>query len=327
MNIKRFSHYIIVLLFSLVVPGMALADEPDNGVVIFGDSISDTGNKYFETGFANTPPYSELLESLLVSDGPYTRGGLNHSNGATWIEQYARPRGLAGYVGPALRSDGKASNYAYGGARARLEPEIIENENRHLPTQVDDFLAAVNYNVPADQLYVIFIGSNDIFDALIALLYDPSGSTSDLVIANAVYRVGEQIERLAMYGAQNFVVLNAPDIGMTPVARLVDEMYSPIPGYLIAAASGYSQLYNFGLYSHLYGVPGIRLLDFYTAFAHVIENPADYGLNNTTDACVMPEQPPYACRNPDEYAFWDGIHPTRVSHGILAEFFADELAN
>ena len=326
MNIKRFRHYFFVLLFSLVVPGMAVADEPVNGLVIFGDSISDTGNKYFETGFANTPPYSELLESLLVSDGPYTRGGLNHSNGATWIEQYARPRGLAGYVGPELRSDGKASNYAYGGARARLYPVIIENENRHLPTQVEDFLADVNFSVPADQLYVIFIGSNDVFDALIALLYDPSGFTSDMVVAEAISAVVEQIETLRAFGAQHLVVLNAPDIGMTPVARLVDEMYSPVPGYLIGAASYYSLIYNGGLHAYLNEAPGIRLLDFYTAFQDLIENPADYGLSNSTDACVMPEQPPYACSNPDEYVFWDGIHPTRVSHGILAEFFAEELA-
>jgi outer membrane lipase/esterase len=327
MKIKRFSHYFILLLFSLLVPGMAVADEPVNGLVIFGDSISDTGNKYFTTGFANTPPYSELLESMLVSDGPYTRGGLNHSNGATWIEQYARPRGLAGYVGPALRSDGIASNYAYGGARARLEPVIIENENRHLPTQVGDFLADVNYNAPADHMYVIFIGSNDIFDALIALLHDESGFTSDMVIAEAVKSVVEQIDELAMYGAQDFVILNAPDIGLTPVARLVDEAYSPVPGFLIGAASYYSQVYNGGLHYFFDNVPGIRLLNFYTAFEHVIENPADYGLTNTTDVCVMPEQPPYACRKPDEYVFWDGIHPTRVSHGILAEFFAEELGN
>ena len=276
MNIKRFSHYFIVLLFSLLLPGMAVADEPVNGLVIFGDSISDTGNKYFTTGFANTPPYSELLESMLVSDGPYTRGGLNHSNGATWIEQYARPRGLAGYVGPALRSDGIASNYAYGGARARLEPVIVENENRHLPTQVGDFLADVNYSVPADQLFVIFIGSNDIFDALIALLHDESGFTSVMVIDEAVNAVVEQINELAMYGAQNFVILNAPDIGLTPVASLVDEAYSPVPGFLIGAASYYSQVYNEGLHFFFDNVPGIRLLDFYTCLLYTSDAADDY---------------------------------------------------
>ena len=326
MSIMRFRHYFFVLLFSLAMPGMAVANEPVNGLVIFGDSISDTGNKYFDTGFANTPPYSELLESMLVSDGPYTRGGLNHSNGATWIEQYARPRGLAGYVGPELRSQGKASNYAYGGARARMKPVIIGNENRHLPAQVGDFLADVNSIVPADQLYVFFIGSNDVFDALIALLHDPSGSTSEIVIENAIGALDEQIQSLRDLGAQNFVVLNAPDIGMTPVARLVDAMYSPVPGALIAAATGYSQMYNYGLYMKLGAVPGLRLLDFYSAFTHVVLNPTEYGLTNSTDACVMPDIPPYACSNPDEYVFWDGIHPTRVSHGILAEFFADELA-
>jgi len=326
MSIKRFSYFFVAFLFALLVPASALAEKPGNGVVIFGDSLSDTGNKYFVTGFANTPPYSALLETLLVSDGPYTRGGLNHSNGATWIEQYARPRGLSGFVGPALRNEGKASNYAYGGARARPDLVIIPNENQHLATQVDNFLADVNLAAPADKLYVIFVGGNDIFDAVFALVEDPTGTVSNTVIHKAYSSVINQVERLALHGAQHFVVVNAPDIGMTPAARLADEAFSPVPGALIAAASGYSQMYNYQLYIHLAPVAGVSVLDFYSAFQHVIANPAEYGLTNTIDACVMPEIPPYVCSSPDEYLFWDGIHPTRAAHGILAAFFADALA-
>lgn len=327
MIIKQFRYYFPVLLFSILLPNLAIAGESDNAIVIFGDSLSDTGNKYYVTGFANTPPYSELLDFFLVADGPYARGGLHHSNGATWVEQYARPLGQAGYVRPALRSQGKASNYAYGGARARDDLEIIPNYNQHLPIQVSNFLADVNNNAPDDALYVVFIGGNDIFDAVFALTLDSSGITSALVISNAVESVATQIMRLSMAGARNIVVLNSPDLGATPAVKLADAMFSPVPGALIAAATGYSLAYNGGLLANLGSVPGIEIIDIYTEFNNLIDNPEEFGLTNSTDVCVMPEQQPYACKSPDDYVFWDGVHPTKAAHGILANVVTEALAN
>ena len=326
MDMKRLCLYTSLLLCSLLLPNLVSAAKPDNSIVVFGDSLSDTGNKYFITGFANTPPYSELLDFFLVADGPYTRGGLHHSNGATWVEQYARPLGQAGYVRPALRSQGKASNYAYGGARARPDFPIIPNANQHLPTQVDNFLADVNNSANADALYVIFIGGNDIFDAVFALSSDPSGVTSTEVITRAVTSVVTQVMRLAAAGAQHIVVLNAPDLGATPAVRIADAEFSPIPGAVIAAATDFSLAYNFGLMANLGGVPGIEIIDIFTAFNELINNPEDFGLTNSIDVCVMPEQPPYACKKPDDYVFWDGVHPTKVAHSILADVVGKALA-
>jgi outer membrane lipase/esterase len=327
MNIKQLRYYFPVLLFSILLPNLAIAGESNKAIVIFGDSLSDTGNKYYVTGFANTPPYSELLDFFLVADGPYTRGGLHHSNGATWIEQYARQPGQAGYVKPALRSQGKASNYAYGGARARDDLEIIPNFNQHLPVQVSNFLADVNNNAPDDALYVIFIGSNDIFDAVFALTLDPTGNTSALVISKAVASVADQIRRLSDAGARNIVVLNSPDLGATPAVKIADARFSPVPGALIAAATGYSLAYNGGLLANLGSVPGIEIIDIYSEFNNLIDNPEEFGLSNSTDVCVMPEQPPYACKKPDGYVFWDGVHPTKAAHRILADVVTEALAN
>jgi phospholipase/lecithinase/hemolysin len=123
MDNKRSYFYTILLLCSLLLPNLANAAKPANSIVVFGDSLSDTGNKYFITGFAYTPPYSRLL---------------------------------------------------------------------------DFFLAAA--------------------------------------------------------GAQHIVILNAPDLGATPTVKLADAEFSPIPGAVIAAATDFSQAYNFGLMANLAGV-------------------------------------------------------------------------
>jgi outer membrane lipase/esterase len=330
MNIIQLRAGILILLLQLFLPTSAAAQNDYNGLVVFGDSLSDTGNKYFITGFANTPPYSELLDFFLVADGPYTRGGLHHSNGATWIEQYARPLGLAGDVRPALRSEGKARNYAYGGARARPGLTIIPNFNQHLPTQVGNFLAEVNGSAPSDALYMMFIGANDIFDAVVALSIDPTGTTSNIVLEQAIESVATEIDNLANAGAAHFVVLNAPDLGLTPAVKLVDAFISATnpaipPGAVIAAATDYSEAYNAALNAVVDPIPGVKIINIVDAFRELVFNPQNFGLTNSADACVTPEQPPYACRKADDYVFWDGVHPTKVAHSIIADVVAEAL--
>jgi phospholipase/lecithinase/hemolysin len=328
MNTRGFRICYLLLFISLILPSLATADKANGGIIIFGDSLSDTGNRYYETGVATTPPYSELLDYFLVPDGPYTRGGLNFSNGGPWIEQLARSTGQSGYVGPALRNQGKASNYAYGGARAQSDIEIIENSNQHLPEQVTNFLADVNYSAPSDALYIIFIGGNDIFDAMIAPIFVPIEDISDNIILLAFQSVVTQIMTLKAHGAEKFLILNAPDLGKTPAVKIAAATFSPQdPNYLIGEATRLSMFYNSLLHTYLYDVPGIEIIDIYVELDKIISNPDDYGISNTTDPCVMPEQPPYTCKNPDGYVFWDGIHPTKKVHAIIAEKVAAALAD
>jgi len=44
-----------------------------------------------------------------------------------------------------------------------------------------------------------------------------------------------------------------------------------------------------------------------------------------TRACVTPFVPPFTCGSPDEFLFWDGIHPTKAVHGIIAQEAASVL--
>ena len=334
MNNSKHPRLALLLSLSFIFSAGTSAEVSYDEIVIFGDSLSDTGNKYSQTGTANTPPYAELLDFFLVADGPYTRGGLHHSNGAVWAEQFARPLGLGGMVRPALRSEGRAMNYAYGGARARLVPQIIPNNNMQLPDQVGAFLADVNHDASADPLYVVFIGGNDVFDAIMALLRDYSGDLSTVVLGNAITSVSTEIVNLYLAGARNFMVMNVPDLGVTPAMKVADAAF---PG-AIAAASFFTAQYNFGLSMALDVLedptqapvlPGINIVrvNINKAFGDIIADPEHFGFKNVTDTCVTPNVPPYACKHPDKYLFWDGVHPTKATHAILAAEVASTLAD
>lgn len=298
---------------AVIVPAGAQA--PFERIVVFGTSLSDSGNAFALRGGTSTAPDYDL-DPLLVPSAPYARGGLHFSNGATWIEQFARSRGLAGSARPALLADDTiATNYAVAAARARED-----GVNFNLARQVDAFLQQFGGAAPADALYVIDMGGNDIRDALVA--YGSGGAGPILEAANTA--IFQAITQLYDAGARKFLVWRAPNVGLTPAIRRLDQI-NPGAAFLAGALS---QAFNAGLdgvvayLSALQGI-SIRRLDAYGLIANIVANPAAYGLANVTAACVTPNDAPFTCPNPDEYLFWDGIHPTKAGHAILANKAAD----
>jgi outer membrane lipase/esterase len=57
----------------------------------------------------------------------------------------------------------------------------------------------------------------------------------------------------------------------------------------------------------------------------VINNGEAFGFTNATEACVEPNIAPFKCDAPDQYLFWDGIHPTKAGHAFLGQAAADLL--
>jgi phospholipase/lecithinase/hemolysin len=53
--------------------------------------------------------------------------------------------------------------------------------------------------------------------------------------------------------------------------------------------------------------------------------PGLFGLSVVDAPCVTPNVAPFHCDTPDQYLFWDGVHPTRVVHGLLADAAATRL--
>jgi phospholipase/lecithinase/hemolysin len=297
--------------------GRAVAASGDR-IVVFGTSLSDPGNAFVLTGGTNAPPtYS--VSPLLIPDRPYDRGGHHFSNGATWIEQLASSHGLGTSVQPAFRDGSLATNYAVGAARARED-----GANVNLPMQVSAFLDHSDGIAPAEAMYVIEMGSNDVRDALEVVVRE--GNPFD-VIQEALTSIAVNIALLHSKGARRFLVWNVPNVALTPAIRMLDVQFSGA-----AFVTGQLTLvFNAGLNAileSLSSLPGIdiRRLDAYQTVTDMVADPAGFGLTNVTAPCIMPNVAPFACEDPDQYLFWDGIHPTTAVHAIVAQRAAVVMA-
>lgn len=302
---------IACLALVLWSPAPAAGQPVPGQIVVFGDSLSDPGNAFAFVRESATPP-DYTLDAFLVPDAPYARGGHHLTNGATWIEQLARPLGLARNVRPAfLGANPYAMNFAIATGRAR-----DDGVNPNLAVQVGAFLQKTGGLAPADALYVVQVGGNDVRDAL--FLAAGGGNPVPLLQAAAA-SIAANIAALHAAGARHFLVWNVPDVGLTPALAILDAQ---IPG-AAAGATFLTQTFKALLaaaLAPLLPLQGISLVPFdaFALISTIHANPAQFGLTNVTDACLTPNVPPFTCNNPDEYLFWDGIHPTRAVHAIVA---------
>lgn len=304
---KHLQQLLLVVVIAVLTFGAAppVVAGDDQRFVVFGDSLSDSGNAFVLLMDVELPPFE------LIPDAPYARGGLHFSNGKTWVEQLAADLDAQRSTRPALLQPLRFSNYAVGGARAR--PEGIFD----LASQVQLFLRDFGGSAPSDALYVVYLGSNDARDALAALVTDPSGATSAMILQAALGAIRDNLLMLHAAGARRFLVPNVPNLALVPAVRLQGPAAQ-------AAAQWLATSFNDGLATLLNGLEAglgmdIARLDVFALLNEVVATPAAFGLTEVEAACITPNTRihPY-CTRPDNYLFWDGIHPTRAGHGILA---------
>jgi phospholipase/lecithinase/hemolysin len=186
---------------------------------------------------------------------------------------------------------------------------------------VDAFLERSAGAAPGQVLYVIEMGGNDIRDAF--QLYATGGNGS-AVLAQALVSIAANVQRLYQAGAREFLVWTAPNVGLTPAIRSLGTGAQGLAGLV-------SQAFNAGLDGTLtqlaIGLPGTSFarLDAFRVLNDIVADPTPINLTTVTTACITPNVAPFSCKDADAFLFWDGIHPTRAGHTILAQETANAV--
>ncbi|MGB8692187.1 MAG: SGNH/GDSL hydrolase family protein [Steroidobacteraceae bacterium] len=318
MKNKFMSACLVTLALLIVGPLSAnerIAERAHHQLVVFGDSLSDPGNYYAAYHEVSLRPFAP------IPDAPYVIGGMHFSNGATWVEQLGRELDAGNSSGPALRHLG-GTNFAVGRARARAGAAGFPYYD--LATQVGLFLGQAGNRAPPEALYVVWIGANDLKDALESLAVDSSFATAGAIIQQAVGATAGNLQALWAAGARHFLLVDMPDLGYTPyVAGL-----GPVALY---AATQLTAAYNGGLaqvVAALGALPGIDIkrFDINATLQGVALNPAASGIADFTTPCLRFAVVVNAvCGNADQHMFWDAIHPTRAGHELIAEAALETL--
>jgi len=311
----------VVRLAALGALAAGPAQAAYTGLYVFGDSLSDRGNLAALTAAASA--------GVSVVPTPPTYAGGQFSNGAVWVEGLSQRLGL-GASRPSLLG---GTVHAFGFARTDSVPSLpLIPVSINLPGQVDGYIAGPA--APAGSLFAVWAGANNLLQALAAAPAQPD-PTAYLAAetASAVAGTLAQIGRLVADGAQELLVLNLPNLGLTP-------RFNTNPVALTAGQQA-SQGFNTGLAAGLGAIdaiPGVRVmtLDVYRLFERVVATPAAFGFVNTSSACVTGAVPaiylsPLAatqnCTAAQAAAslFWDPIHPTAAVHELIAAFAAQAV--
>ncbi|MGD1912769.1 MAG: SGNH/GDSL hydrolase family protein [Rivularia sp. (in: cyanobacteria)] len=292
------------VLFSFILSPKAMARDDFSQFYVFGDSLSDTGNIFAASSFSD--PGNPIPPSP-----PYSQG--RFSNGDIWVNFVGDDIGLTPTLIPppgntTIPTDG--INFAIGGSSSGLGNAL--NPDSGLPGvlgQVGSFtqiLQANNQQADPNALYAVWGGAND---------YVFGGVTDT---SQTVENLSNAIALLTQAGAKNIAVFNLPDLGQLP---------RPIAENTSAELTQLTEDHNAALEQALGGfsvIPDVNIIpiDVNSLFKRVVANPGEFGFTeNPATSCVVGDigSITSVCNNPNEFVFFDSVHPSSKSHRLVAD--------
>lgn len=300
-------------------------------MVVFGDSLSDTGRVLAATQLSQlTSTKYDLRPTVPWYDsGRWTNGPSNTGSattdpktkktayGGVWHERLADKLKIP-------RATSAGNNWAYGGATTKVGvfAQILLN----MGSQVEAYLGNSPTITPT-QLFALWGGGNDVRDAALA-----DGATVDSIKAaatTALANIKGQIAALAAKGAKQFLWPNLPPLEKTPEAALLAQVKKD---GLKQASELFRDQQAAAVAMLLKDTPGISIktLDVHGEFLRILAKPADYGLTELAKGVVSVTDGKFSDQkfgvtanemmqvDPDQYLFWDQIHPTARTHDLIA---------
>jgi outer membrane lipase/esterase len=328
-------------------------------IVSFGDSLSDVGS-YNTTNLVLSVNTVAGLEGT-ANSGKFT---VNSAAAKNWIELLAAQYGVAApcpaqtglaSVGPlagfAQATQDFADCFAYAQGGARVTEDVGPGNVGTLPGAASGALGQLTRPVEkqvlahlakgtggdsfsSDELVLVLAGGNDLF---INLALVGAGAIDVPTAAGLMATAGTQLadlvkDEMLAKGASHVVVVNVPDVSLTP-----DSLEAGVQAQ--ALTKSLTVAFNDALAAGLAGLssPQLVFVDAFTQSQEQAANPAQFDLSNVTDRACDPDKSvidtSLVCNaattidgvDVSKFLYADGVHPTPYGYKLLAQFVADRL--
>ncbi len=296
--------FVLGLTLLLALPAALAQAAQYTSVVVFGDSLSDTGNDATLTTLKYGVPVPGPIADYTLgrfTDGPDTLPPARNYIGV-WVEQLAAL--LPAH--PAIRNSlAGGSNYAFGFALTGpgtstlpLGSTGLSISVQNIGLQISTYLAT-RPHIDSHTLFIVWGGANDVLTA-----------TSFGTVGTAAVQELAGIQRLIAAGATQFLIPNLPPLGAIP--RLNASYAISVPATEASAFFNANLAIGLSVLHAIAPRTVIRQLDIFSLFKSVIASPSTYALLNvTTSSQGKPVDPDY-------FLFWDDLHPTTRGHNLIA---------
>lgn len=316
--------YLSLICASLVLPHASSAEVPRfDAMYVFGDSLSDTGNDLILSklmGLKPAIPPSQTPNKTYFkgrfSNGPvafeYLWGSISQTETASVKPSMtgARPTQMG------------AISYAFGGATSgQFARTTGDFTVPGLLSQVEAFRFGLYGRKPVQRaLYALWIGSNDY------------AATIPALPTQVVNNIKRSIQRLHSLGGRQIIVLNMPDLGLTPLAQAQGvgpglSNISRIHNALLAQAIA-------ELSTSLKGIKitsiDVLSLEQDTLGSTISGYPALETRVPGSSSCLLMDPrtcPDVELQLTDPFFYWDVEHPTTYIHSILGQEMHQALMN
>jgi phospholipase/lecithinase/hemolysin len=288
----------ITLLFGAAASAFAIDFSRFNHLVVFGDSLSDNGNSLFlSQGASPPPPYGKTYDTS-GNPLPDTFPG-RWTDGQNWVDYF--PLVANHLVTPFYADRTRGTNVAVAGSTSA---DLLQSPLPISQGQIPDYILARGAGgcISSDDLYCVWIGAND-FNAQI-----PPQRTAANILGG--------ITALARAGAKQIILVDCPDISLTPEVRA-------LPAATVQEAKQFVAAVNVLLAVETPLIAwrqriNVTFVDINTIFVPLVLNPAFFGFSDSVHPAFIP--PNSVAKNPNSFVFWDGFHPTTNAHKLAAQF-------
>lgn len=296
---------------------------------------------YWEARFSNGRVWNEYLAKMIGIDEASKKANINQAFGGSWAVTYDYQLTVWNLI-----------RHPVDTLKSLVVGKLIPPS---LGLTVQAYLL-VRPELDKDTVYFVLSGANDYLNVLrFEDNYNPAVMST--YIDNVLDALDSSVRKLTNAGARRVIVMGLPSIGEVP--KFVYTLDRPV---LNAAIQQHNERLENRIAEWKKANPEVDFLyvDLQPVVQRALANPAAYGFTNVKEPCIDIKLPmfdtlvksPFAgnyvleyqqvlnyrdasfaegqtnytvCNAPDEYLFWDEVHPSTKAHRYLANEVCNKM--